>query len=219
MRADDSTEQIPICTLKEQQTDGKAMGKIFYIMGKSASGKDKIYSRLLKEKSLCLQKLILYTTRPIREGEENGKQYFFVDDSRLREFQESNRLIEARAYQTVHGVWTYFTADDGQMNLQESDYLGIGTLESYTKMKQYYGEDMILPIYIEVEDGERLMRALLREKEQTNPRYAEMCRRYLADEGDFSEENIQRAGIRKRFVNGELDRCVEEIAGYIRGEQ
>ncbi|MDO4337456.1 MAG: guanylate kinase [Eubacteriales bacterium] len=194
------------------------MGKIFYIMGKSASGKDKIYSRLLKEKSLCLQKLILYTTRPIREGEENGKQYFFVDDSRLREFQETNRLIEARAYQTVHGVWTYFTADDGQMNLEESDYLGIGTLESYMKMKEYYGEDRIRPIYIEVEDGERLTRALLREKKQTSPKYAEMCRRYLADEADFSEENIRRAGITRRFVNGDLELCVEEITGYIRCE-
>ena len=48
------------------------MGKIFYIMGKSASGKDKIYSRLAGNKELNLKKLILYTTRPVRDGEENG---------------------------------------------------------------------------------------------------------------------------------------------------
>lgn len=43
------------------------MGKIFYIMGKSASGKDKIYSRLLANEQINLKKLILYTTRPIRQ--------------------------------------------------------------------------------------------------------------------------------------------------------
>ena len=49
------------------------MGKIFYIMGKSASGKDRIYSLLAAHKELNLKTLILYTTRPIRVGEQDGK--------------------------------------------------------------------------------------------------------------------------------------------------
>ena len=56
------------------------MGKIFYIMGKSASGKDRIYSLLAAHKELNLKTLILYTTRPIRAGEQDGKNYYFVDD-------------------------------------------------------------------------------------------------------------------------------------------
>lgn len=52
-------------------------------------------------------------------------------------------------------------------------------------MKEYYGEETVCPIYIQVEDGERLQRALIREKQQENPRYAEMCRRFLADQEDF----------------------------------
>ena len=52
------------------------MGKIFYIMGKSASGKDHIYARLAAHEGLGLKKLVLYTTRPIRAEEENGKQYY-----------------------------------------------------------------------------------------------------------------------------------------------
>ena len=59
------------------------MGKIFYIMGKSAAGKDKIYSRLIGNQELSLKKLILYTTRPIRDGEKNGIEYFFTDDRKL----------------------------------------------------------------------------------------------------------------------------------------
>ena len=192
------------------------MGKIFYIMGKSASGKDRIYSILSKDESLGLKRLVLYTTRPIRAGEENGREYYFTDENRLEEFRKTNRLIESRAYHTVHGIWTYFTADDGQITPQGTDYLGIGTLESYRKMKEYYGEETVCPIYIQVEDGERLQRALIREKQQENPRYAEMCRRFLADQEDFSEENILAAGIRIRFENDDLDNCVRNIIKYIK---
>lgn len=192
------------------------MGKIFYIMGKSASGKDRIYSILSKEESLGLKRLVLYTTRPIRAGEVNGREYYFTDENKLEEFRKTNRLIESRAYNTVHGVWTYFTADDGQINPQGADYLGIGTLESYEKMKEYYGEETVCPIYIQVEDGERLQRALFRERQQENPRYAELCRRFLADQEDFSEENILAAGIRFRFENDDLDNCVGNIIKYIK---
>ena len=195
------------------------MGKIFYIMGKSAAGKDRIYSCLVSDKQLGLRKLVLYTTRPIRSGEENGREYFFTDDRKLRELESQGRVIEARTYHTVQGIWTYFTADDGQVNLETSDYLGIGTLESFIKLKQYYGEHKVVPIYIEVENGERLTRALEREKMQKNPGYAEMCRRFLADEEDFSEENIQKAGIKRRFRNIDLLICIEEIVKYIKSVQ
>lgn len=193
------------------------MGKIFYIMGKSASGKDRIYSLLAAHKELNLKTLVLYTTRPMRAGEVDGKNYYFTDDKKLKEFRRKGCLIEARAYHTVHGIWTYFTADDGQVNLDASDYLGIGTLESYVKMREYYGEEALCPIYIEVEDGERLARALNRERSQKTPRYEEMCRRFLADQEDFSEEKIAAAGIKKRFQNIDLEKCVEEIAQYIKG--
>ena len=70
------------------------MGKIFYIMGKSASGKDGIYSLLAAHKELNLKTLILYTTRPIRVGEQDGKNYYFVDDGKLEEFRKNGNLIE-----------------------------------------------------------------------------------------------------------------------------
>ena len=193
------------------------MGKIFYIMGKSASGKDRIYSLLAAHKELNLKTLVLYTTRPMRAGEVDGKNYYFTDD--MKEFRRKGCLIEARAYHTVHGIWTYFTADDGQVDLGRSDYLGIGTLDSFVKMKKYYGEDAVCPVYIQVEDGERLSRALKREREQANPKYEEMCRRFIADQSDFSEKNILRAGIWKRFQNIDLETCVQEIVNYVKSMQ
>ncbi len=44
------------------------MGKIYYLMGKSASGKDHIYEHLIQETAFDLKPLVLYTTRPIRSG-------------------------------------------------------------------------------------------------------------------------------------------------------
>lgn len=190
------------------------MGKIYYIMGKSSSGKDTLF------KAVCdrmpeLRTVTLYTTRPAREGERDGVEYFFVSDDQLGKYTEQGKVIELRTYNTIHGEWKYATIDDGQINLDEADYLMIGTLESYKKLCAYYGKDMLVPIYIEVEDGERLSRALIRERQQATPRYAEMCRRFLADTEDFSEENLEAAGIRKRYYNNDRMKCLEEIIGEI----
>ena len=122
-------------------------------------------------------------------------------EKKLQEFKTEGKVIEARAYNTVYGVWTYFTADDGQIELWQYDYLVIGTIESYYALKEYFGDDVMVPLYIEVEDGLRLSRALERERAQTKPQYAELCRRFLADAEDFSEENLERAGIKRRFQN------------------
>ena len=52
------------------------MGKIYYIIGKSSSGKDTIFKELLA-RIPQLKRVVPYTTRPVREGEENGVEYFF----------------------------------------------------------------------------------------------------------------------------------------------
>ena len=192
------------------------MGKLFYILGKSASGKDKIYASLLADPSLDLHELVLYTTRPIRRNEENGKQYFFVTDEERRAMEEAGRVIEERAYHTVAGIWTYFTAD-GAMDLDAHDYLGIGTLESYEKLRAFYGSGALVPIYVETDDETRLLRAIRREMKQEEPNLKEVCRRFLADSEDFSENKIAAAGIGRRFSNnGELADAIDEIAQYIR---
>jgi len=191
------------------------MGKIFYIMGKSSSGKDTIYKHLLEKEETGLKRIVLYTTRPVRAGEENGREYFFVDEQRYFELCSEGKVIEARAYDTVYGIWRYFTVADEQIDLANQDYLVIGTLESYEKMKEYFGSSILVPIYIELEDGLRLQRALDRERAQDAPKYAEMCRRFLADTGDFSEENIMAAGIERRFENICLEDCIREILTYM----
>ena len=191
------------------------MSNIYYLMGKSSSGKDTIYKRI-KELHPELKTVTIYTTRPIREGEKNGKEYYFVNEEKLQQLLDDGKVIELRTYDTVHGPWNYFTVDDGQFDQDTADYLMIGTLESYQKMREYFGEERIVPLYIEVEDGERLMRALTRERMQKEPKYAEMCRRFLADTEDFSEENLKAVGITERFENREqLEETVRKISERI----
>lgn len=190
------------------------MGKIYYIIGKSSSGKDTIFKELLA-RIPELKRVVPYTTRPVREGEENGVEYFFTDEEQVKKLEQAGRIIELRAYNTACGVWKYFTADDGQIDLEAGNYLMIGTLEAYEKMIQYYGEEKIIPLYIEVEDGERLSRALARERQQAQPKYKEMCRRFLADEEDFSEEKLARLGIDRRFRNEDIEYCLGEITEVI----
>jgi len=191
------------------------MGKLFYIMGKSASGKDSIYRKMLKREELHLQKMVLYTTRPIRQGEEDGNEYYFVDDAKLSKMKSEGKVIESRAYNTVRGIWTYFTADDDKVDLEKNNYLSIGTLESYQCLVEYYGQDKICPIYIEVEDGERLKRAIKREGKQEKPVYEEVCRRFLADSEDFSETKLAQAKITKRFLNHDKEACRAEVGKCI----
>ena len=192
------------------------MAKIFFVLGKSCSGKDTIFKKLKEDGELNLNTVTGYTTRPMREGETNGVEYFFVNNEELEALKNQGKVIECRDYNTVYGVWSYFTVDDGQINLEKGNYLYIGTLESYEQMVRYYGKEVVVPIYVEVETGERLTRAVNRERQQENPKYTELCRRFLADEEDFCEENIKKAGIKKRYENNSLERCIEEIVEDIR---
>ena len=187
------------------------MGRIFYIMGKSASGKDSVYNRIV-ELLPELGTYTMYTTRPAREGEIPGKTYYYVDEASINAFEKEGRLIESRTYNTVYGPWTYATADDGQIDLESRSFVITGTLVSFRKMCDYFGSDRVVPVYIEVEDGERLLRAVRREMNEVQPKYAEVCRRFLSDSEDFSEENLVRAGIRKRYVNNDFEKCVQSIA-------
>ena len=197
-------------------TDCKTAGKIFFVMGKSASGKDTIYKKLL-EYFPELKTVTLYTTRPMREGETEGVEYHFIGEEQLEAMKSKGRVIEMRTYQTMYGPWSYATVEDGQIDLSQGSYMMIGTLESYESIRTYFGENGAVPIYIEVEDGERLIRAVNREKQQKNPKYTELCRRFLADETDFSEEKLAQAGItaEERYENQELSDCLKNIAGKI----
>ena len=157
-----------------------------------------------------------YTTRPIRAGEKEGVEYHFTDEAGFQKLLAEGKIIEERSYNTAHGLWRYFTVADDGIDLANNNYCMIGTLEAYVSIRDYFGAENVVPVMVELDDGERLERALSRERAQVEPKYEEMCRRFLADCKDFSEEKIVAAGITKRFYNDVLVTCLEEIVAYIK---
>ena len=191
------------------------MGKIVCLMGKSSSGKDTIYKRLLAQKDVPIKAIVPYTTRPIRAGEQDGVEYHFTDEESFQRFLRQGSVIEARAYDTCYGVWRYFTVADAEIDLSAHSYVLIGMLEAYDQLRGFYGADKVLPVMIELDDGVRLQRALDREKAQDHPKYEELCRRYLADAQDFSEEKLALSKIDRTFYNDRLESCLNEIVEYL----
>lgn len=191
------------------------MGKIVCLMGRSSSGKDTIYKKLLEQKQIQLKTIVPYTTRPIRDGETEGVEYHFTDEEGYQKLLRQGSIIESRAYNTCFGIWRYFTVADETVRLESNSYILIGTLEAYSQIRKFYGADKVVPVMIELDDGVRLQRALDREKTQDHPKYEEMCRRFLADAEDFSKDKIKQAGIEETFYNDELDRCLDKIVAYL----
>lgn len=189
------------------------MNKIFCIMGKSSSGKDSLYKAVTER--LDLKPLVIYTTRPMRENEQDGREYFFVDKEIFGQMRSEGRVVESRSYDTKLGEWIYFTSADS-VDLEKHSYAVIGTLESFLPIREYFGADRVIPVYVEVEDGTRLARAIERERLEEAPKYTELCRRFLADSEDFSDEKLAAAGIDRRFDNsGEFEVCLNEIIEFI----
>ena len=187
-------------------------------MGKSCSGKDTIYKNLLKDRELNLKVLRPYTTRPRRINEKGGIEYNFVTEEEYLAMRDRGLILEERAYDTMHGVWRYFTVRDAGLTDNENDLLYIGTLEAYVNLREALGNDKVIPIYIEVSDTVRIDRAVHREKKQAEPRFAEMCRRFLADNEDFSDEKLKEAGVTVRFNNEDLNECLNRIKTFIAAE-
>ncbi len=184
---------------------------IYYLFGKSASGKDTIY-KYLRDLNPQWKEVTPYTTRPIREGESEGVEYHFIDEKQMDQYRKDGKIIEERTYQTVYGPWTYGTVDDGQIDLsKDDDYLMIGVLQSYISTRDYFGKENIVPLYIEVPDEIRLERAKCREMLENTPKLDEMKRRFKADNIDFSEDKLKAAGITKRYQNIVLEDCINEI--------
>lgn len=184
------------------------MSRIFCLVGKSGSGKDTLYGAVMERYGDALTPVIPCTTRPMRDGERDGESYFFVTEDELRALEAAGQVIEKREYHTVQGLWTYFTRrfepEKGR------DYILITTLVGVHSFRRAFGE-LVRPVYLTLPDGLRLHRCLAREDRQARPDYAEMCRRYLADEADFSPEKLSEVpGLRTVYAGGTVEETLAE---------
>ena len=187
------------------------MGKIVLFMGPSSSGKNIIKSRLIKDNKFALKEMIMSTTRPKRTGEVEGREYYFKTVEEMLELEKEGKIIERRTYDTAYGPWHYFTTSSS-IDLDNYNYVGDNTLEGLDQFVKFYGIENIISILIKVDDGIRLQRALDREKREKDPKYQELCRRFLADSIDFSKKNISKRPITSIiYNNSSLDNTMQEV--------
>ncbi len=162
---------------------------ILMFIGPSSSGKDFFYRKATKKYNL--KEITLYTTRPKRNGEIDGREYFFISDKEMDELDVNNNLVERRDYNTKHGIWSYATRGD-DIDYIKDNYIVINTWEGYQKYIEYFGMDNVIPIYIDVNYNTRIERAIKREMKQENPKYNELRRRFIFDRVDFKREYIEK---------------------------
>ena len=185
------------------------MSKIFCIVGKSASGKDTIYKKIITAYGDELVNVVIGTTRPMRIGEVDGVDYRFFTDEQLAELEKSGKVIEKRQYNTMQGIWSYFTLE---FDLSaEKNYIIISTLEGAQSITNRYGDDRVCVVYLSIDDRLRLLRCIDRESRQEKPDYSEVCRRFIADQKDFSEEKIKEFNnIHYIDSSKSIDECLKQ---------
>lgn len=191
------------------------MSRVFCLVGKSCSGKDTLFSRIL-ERHPQLVPVIPHTTRPMRPGEADGQTYHFVSEAQLRQYEAQGQVIEKRVYHTTQGLWTYFT-----LRFQlDRDRVLITTLEGARALMDCYGSEHVQVVCLHTDDRTRLLRCIDREGRQERPDYDEVCRRFLADQADFSRERLDRfPGLRSIDANRPPEDCLAQfLALYREGE-
>lgn len=151
--------------------------KVIAFFGKSASGKDTIQKWIVSQYSDITSGIISCTTRPKRDYEIDGKDYFFLNNVEFGEKVLNGSMLEATSFND----WFYGTPIEGlqedKINIGVFNPAGISALLADSRLA-------VLPVYVYASDKTRLLRSLNREG---NPDCREICRRFFADEQDFSD--------------------------------
>ena len=187
--------------------------KIFALLGYMSVGKDTILKQVLKDID-DVKPIISTTTRPMRKGETEGVEYYFIDDVEF--FRRGTDFVEQRIYHTKvkeNGVekdatWRYGIE---RMELEKDDYL-IVIVDSvgYKELKNYVGNNKIVPIFISAPQEELKARALARGDLE-----AEVDRRLKDDYERFMDFRVRTVYHEVKNGEGRLEEAIKEVEGII----
>ena len=187
--------------------------KIFALLGYSSVGKDTILKQVLKDMD-DVKPIISTTTRPMRKGETEGVEYYFIDDTEF--FRRGTDFVEQRIYHTKvkeNGVekdatWRYGIE---RAELEKDDYL-IVIVDSvgYKELKNYVGNGRIVPIFISAPQEELRTRALARGDLE-----AEVDRRLKDDYERFMDFRVRTVYHEVKNTNGRLEEAIKEVENII----
>ena len=187
--------------------------KIFALLGYMGVGKDTILKQVLKDMD-DVKPIISTTTRPMRKGETEGVEYYFIDDTEF--FRRGTDFVEQRIYHTKvkeNGVekeatWRYGIE---RAELEKDDYL-IVIVDSvgYKELKNYVGNGRIVPIFISAPQEELRTRALARGDLE-----AEVDRRLKDDYERFMDFRVRTVYHEVKNGEGRLEEAIKEVEGII----
>lgn len=158
------------------------MKKLFVILGEASSGKDTVLKEAVKT-LYNTEIAVSFTTRPMREGEVEGREYNFISTTEFNELYNEGQIVESTNYDVANGDnWLYGLT---RAELEKSEYVAVITNpHGLEQLKKVYG-DKVVSIYITANGKDRVIRYLNRESNINDLKVAECCRRFLADEKDF----------------------------------
>jgi guanylate kinase len=183
------------------------VNRIVILAAPSGAGKTTIMARLISAMPEQLSFSISATTRPIRAGETDGKDYFYISVSDFQDKIEQDGFVE---WEMVYEGTYYGTTKDEMKRIWNMGKTPLLDIDVYgaMKVKELYG-DQVLSIFIEPPSIEALRERL--EKRGT-------------DKADAINKRIQKAAEeiaqKKHFdhivLNEDLDRAIAEVRELVR---
>ena len=153
------------------------MYKIIALIGEAGTGKDTILQKVLAAAPDRFNEIISCTTRPMREGESEGVNYYYLTGKQFTDKVVADQMLETSGF----NGWYYGTSYDSL----SADKPNIGVFNPtgiYSMLKR---NDIELIVFrIKCNEKERLLRQLNREN---NPNVNEIVRRFSTDNEDFKE--------------------------------
>jgi guanylate kinase len=183
--------------------------KIVILCGKSSSGKDLIKKKLVKN---GFKGVVTNTTRPPREGEKEGVNYYYLSDMEFKNRIANGEMIEYHKYNTEFGVW-YYGSSANNIDLNKHDYVIVLTLEGAEAYVNYFGAENCIVFYIDAPKSIREQRA----KERGSFNQEEWDRRIKTDNADFSQDKVAHiCNFRVDNYNKTIYNLIKEIKEDIR---
>ena len=203
-------------------TDWKDEAKyIIVLLGKGGSGKDTVMNMIAKEYK-NVQTVVSHTTRPMRKGEIEGKNYYFISDEKFCE----KSFVETRHYNVITddspqgcGVWYYGLAQEELENkLDKGHVIVVLDLQGYKELRKYYYDHeelfkktRLVSFYIDIDEEIRFKRYIQRD-EITLANVKEGLRRLEAD--FYGVEKYVHQHIKFKD-DANMDTSSEQIKNYI----
>ena len=195
--------------MNKPETPTPEPGRLVILSGPSGAGKSTVVKRLLETCSLPLHLVTSATTRPPREGEEDGVSYHFLSDEEFQQQRMAGEFLECKEV-FGRGYWYGTPRQDALQSLQEGRWVLLEIdVEGARAVLQQHPQAITLFLHVgSLEELEHRLRSRATDSEEAIQRRLEVARRELE----------QKHLYRHEIINSQLEQAVEEIRRILAAE-